>query len=134
MGSSTRAESHALAHLSRYCHSASHTPDHPGHGQLPRLHAEGDACAVGGQHCRHAEPRQSDWRPHLRISGASVDGGPDFPRPDLDMLGTHTPARTYTSKKRDRSQMTQEIIRFQDVTKRFGALTVLDRFNFSVRT
>ncbi|MBB5703345.1 polar amino acid transport system ATP-binding protein [Ochrobactrum daejeonense] len=30
--------------------------------------------------------------------------------------------------------MTQEIIRFQDVTKRFGALTVLDRFNFSVET
>jgi len=30
--------------------------------------------------------------------------------------------------------MTQEIIHFQDVTKRFGALTVLDRFNFSVKT
>src|SRR5690606_39854801 len=44
------------------------------------------------------------------------------------------PARTHTSKKRDRSPMTQEIIRLQDVTKRFGALTVLDRFNFSVRT
>ncbi|MFC0246873.1 ectoine/hydroxyectoine ABC transporter ATP-binding protein EhuA [Falsochrobactrum ovis] len=30
--------------------------------------------------------------------------------------------------------MTEEIIRFADVTKRFGALTVLDRFNFSVKT
>jgi polar amino acid transport system ATP-binding protein len=30
--------------------------------------------------------------------------------------------------------MTQEIIRFQDVAKRFGALTVLDQFNFSVKT
>ncbi len=30
--------------------------------------------------------------------------------------------------------MTKEIIRFKDVTKRFGALTVLDRFNFSVKT
>ncbi|MDH7787284.1 polar amino acid transport system ATP-binding protein [Ochrobactrum sp. 19YEA23] len=28
--------------------------------------------------------------------------------------------------------MTQEIIRFQNVVKRFGALTVLDQFNFSV--
>jgi polar amino acid transport system ATP-binding protein len=30
--------------------------------------------------------------------------------------------------------MTQEIIRFQNVVKRFGALTVLDQFNFSVTT
>lgn len=98
MGSSARPEPYALAHLSRHCHSASHTPDHPGHGQLPRLHAEGDPGSVCRQYRRHAEPRQSDRRPHLRISGAAVDGRPDLPHPDTYLLGAHTPARTHTSK------------------------------------
>ena len=48
------------------------------------------------------------------------------------LLGSHPPGGEGSAQKRDSPAMTP-IIRFQNVSKRFGALTVLDNFDFEVR-
>src|SRR5205823_6083520 len=72
---------------------------------------------------------------HLRISGAAIAGRPDLPHPHLAMLGRHSCAGAGPAQDRDCHAMTDAsdpIIRFTNVTKRFGTLTVLDKFDFTV--
>ena len=81
-----RPQPHARAHLPRHRDPAG-DPAHPaGDGQLSRLDAEGHAGPLGGDRGRDAGRRQHDRRPHLRVSGAALDGGRDLPHSDAGLL------------------------------------------------
>src|SRR5690606_25860071 len=129
--------------LFRRDHPASAADRTAGHGQLPGRHLQGYADAVGDRRGRVDACRHRDRLADLPLSRALHDGRRHLSGDlaagracDQDVRGLGAPLAGHGENTMTDFPLTLEdgpIVRFADVTKRFGDLTVIDHLDLDVQ-
>src|SRR5690606_20020015 len=134
------AQPHALSHLQGRDHPAGDPAGGAGPRQLLRRHVQGDAAPVRDRGGRADADRQDPRLLQLSLPRADDPGRRLLPGHEPDRLGAQSAGRALAQTTQRTGPMSDDLalapnepmVRFQGVTKRYGALTVLDRLDLDV--